>query len=130
MKYYTKYIKTTATYRQIQQKWILLDEVPGLSNGVSDEQEELLISDTRNTFMTKCDNSNTGYLNHILNTGHTNGTIKGTMEIMEVGRKEQYLNTFEKYRIHKVSRKKLHMNDISTDAHNPIFEELHRIYTG
>jgi hypothetical protein len=46
------------------------------------------------------------------------------MEIITIGRKRKYLNTFEKYHIYKVSRKNQHMNDTSIDAHNPIFEEL------
>jgi hypothetical protein len=77
----------------------------------------------------KSNNSNTGYSNHILNSGHNYGTIEDTMEIITMGRKGQYLKTLEKYHIPKVSRKNLHMNDTSSDAHHPIFEELHRIYT-
>jgi hypothetical protein len=38
-------------------------------------------------------NSNTGYLNHILNTGHTYGTISDTMDIIRKGRKGRHLNT-------------------------------------
>jgi hypothetical protein len=41
----------------------------------------------------KGNNSNTEYSNHILNTGHTCGTITDTMEIITTGRKEIYLNT-------------------------------------
>jgi hypothetical protein len=63
-----------------------------------------------------------------LNTGHTYGAIEDTMAIITIGRKGQYLNTLEKYHIYKVSRKNLHIDDASIDAHNPIFEELHRIY--
>jgi hypothetical protein len=37
-------------------------------------------------------NNNTGYANHILNTGHTYGTITDTMEIINTGRKGRYLN--------------------------------------
>jgi hypothetical protein len=35
----------------------------------------------------KSDNSNSRYSNHILNTGHTYGTIVDTMEIITTGRK-------------------------------------------
>jgi hypothetical protein len=31
----------------------------------------------------RSNNSNTGYANHMLNTGHTYGTITDTMEIMK-----------------------------------------------
>jgi hypothetical protein len=77
----------------------------------------------------KSNNSNTRYSTQILNTGHTYETIKDTMEIITIGRKGKYLNKLEKYHIYKVSRKNLHMNNTSTDVHNPIFEELHKIYT-
>jgi hypothetical protein len=77
----------------------------------------------------KSNNSNTEYSSYTLNTGHTYGTIKDTMEIITMGRKGQYLNTLEKHHICKVSRESLHMNDTSTDALNLIFEELHGIYT-
>jgi hypothetical protein len=49
-------------------------------------------------------NSNTGYSNHILNTGLTCGTTADTMEIITTGMKERYLNTLGKYHIRGVSR--------------------------
>jgi hypothetical protein len=45
-------------------------------------------------------NGNTGYSDHILNTGHTYGTITDTMEIITTGIKGRYLNTLEKYHIY------------------------------
>jgi hypothetical protein len=44
----------------------------------------------------RSNNSSTGYANHILNSGHTYGTITGIMEINKTGRKGRYLNTLEK----------------------------------
>jgi hypothetical protein len=38
---------------------------------------------------------NTGYSNHILNAGHTYGTMQDTMEIITLGRKGKYLNTLK-----------------------------------
>jgi hypothetical protein len=35
----------------------------------------------------RSNNSNTGYSNHVLNTGHTYGTITDTMEIKQQGKK-------------------------------------------
>jgi hypothetical protein len=35
----------------------------------------------------RSNNSNTGYSNHILNTGHTYGTITDTMEIITIGKR-------------------------------------------
>jgi hypothetical protein len=39
-------------------------------------------------------NSNSGYLNHILNTGHKYRTITDTMDIIRTQRKGRPLNTF------------------------------------
>jgi hypothetical protein len=52
----------------------------------------------------RSNNSNTGYSNHILNTGHTYGTMQDTMETITLRRKGKYLNTLEKYHIYKVSK--------------------------
>jgi hypothetical protein len=41
--------------------------------------------------------SNSGYSNHILNSGHTHGTITDTMDIIKAGRKGKHFNTLEKY---------------------------------
>jgi hypothetical protein len=49
-------------------------------------------------------NSNSGYSNHILNTGHTYGNIADTMDIIRMGRKGRYLNTLKKYYSYKMSR--------------------------
>jgi hypothetical protein len=74
-------------------------------------------------------NNNSGYSNHILNTGHTYGTINDTMDIIRNGKKRKHLNTLEKYYIHKISKNNLHMNDTYNDTYNPIFETLHDLYT-
>jgi hypothetical protein len=50
-------------------------------------------------------NSNSGYSNHILNTGHTYGTITDPMDIIRTGREGRHSNTLD-------SRDYLHMNDI------------------
>jgi hypothetical protein len=69
-------------------------------------------------------NSNSGYSNHILNTGHTYGTITDTMDIIRKGRKGRHLNTLEKYHIYKISKANVHLNN----THNPIFQVIHKIY--
>jgi hypothetical protein len=74
-------------------------------------------------------NNNSVYSNHILNTGHTYGTINDTMDIIRKGKKGQHLNTLEKYYIHKISKNNLHMNYTYNDIYNPIFETLHDLYT-
>jgi hypothetical protein len=75
----------------------------------------------------RTNNSNTGYTNHILNTGHTYGTITDTMEIMETERKGKHLNMLERYHIYKASKNKIQMNDTNIDVYNPIFEALHNM---
>jgi hypothetical protein len=65
------------------------------------------------------DNVNRGssrYSNHIVNTGHTYGTITDTMDVIRTGRKGRHMNTLEKYHIYKISRNNLHMND-NTSKH-------------
>jgi hypothetical protein len=54
----------------------------------------------------RSNNSNSGYSNHILNTGHTYGMITDTMDIITAGRKGKYLNTLERYHIYEISRGK------------------------
>jgi hypothetical protein len=48
---------------------------------------------------------------NILNTGHTNGTIAVTVDIMKRGRKGKHWNTLERYHIYKIRKDNLHMND-------------------
>jgi hypothetical protein len=65
-------------------------------------------------------NSNSGYANHILNTGHTYGTMADIMEIIKI----ENLNTLEKYHIYKANKEGPIMNDMHNEAQNPIFEVL------
>jgi hypothetical protein len=74
-------------------------------------------------------NNNSRYSNHILNTGHTYGTINDTMDIIRKGKNGKHLNTLDKHYIHKISKNNLHMNDTYADTYNPIFETLHNLYT-
>jgi hypothetical protein len=73
-------------------------------------------------------NGNSGYSNHILNTGHTHGTITDNMDIIRAGRKGRHLDTSEKYHVYKISRNNLHMNDTYTEAYNPIFQTVHELH--
>jgi hypothetical protein len=73
-------------------------------------------------------NGNSGYSNHILNTGHTYGTITDTMDIIRAGSKGRHINTLETYHIYKISRNNLHMNDTHMETHNPIFQTVHELY--
>jgi hypothetical protein len=51
------------------------------------------------------------------------------MEVIIMGSKGKYLNALEKYHIYKINKKNIHMTDTNIDIHNPIFEDLHKIYT-
>jgi hypothetical protein len=74
-------------------------------------------------------NGDSGYCNHILNTGHAYGTINDTMNIIKTAKKGRDLNTLDRYHIYKLSREKLHMNDTYIDTYNPIFELLQEVNT-
>jgi hypothetical protein len=44
-------------------------------------------------------NSNSGYSNHILNTGHSCGSITDTINILKTEKKGKHLNTLEKQEV-------------------------------
>jgi hypothetical protein len=73
-------------------------------------------------------NGNSGYSNHILNTGHTYGTINYTMDVIINGRKGRHLNTLEKYHIYKISKTNIQLNDTYSETQNPIIQEIYEIY--
>jgi hypothetical protein len=54
--------------------------------------------------------TNFGYSNHILNTGHTYGTITDTMDIVKTGKNSKHLNTSEKYCIYRIIKDNLHIH--------------------
>jgi hypothetical protein len=56
-------------------------------------------------------NRNLGYSNHIVNMGHTYGTITDNMYIIKQRKKGKHINTLEKYHIYKINKNMLHMND-------------------
>jgi hypothetical protein len=87
------------------------------------------IGQTGRTFNTRCkehihdirsNNSISGYLNHILNTGHAYGTIMDTPDIITTARKGKYLNTLERCHIYKINRENLHMNGTHIDTQSYI----------
>jgi hypothetical protein len=49
-------------------------------------------------------NSNLGYSSHILNMGHTYGTITDTMDIIRTQKKPSTQNTLQKYHLYKISK--------------------------
>jgi hypothetical protein len=64
----------------------------------------------------------TGFLHHILNTGHSYNKIENTLKILNIQDKGPYLNTLEKFRIYKTKKTGILLNDNYADIYNPIFE--------
>jgi hypothetical protein len=69
-------------------------------------------------------NGNSGYSNHMLNTGHAFGSITDTMKVVKLKKKK---NTPEKYHIYKMSKNGLQMNDANIEVYNPISEALQEV---
>jgi hypothetical protein len=61
-------------------------------------------------------------------TGHSYGKIEDTMDVVRMGRKGKHVNTLERYHIYKMYKNNLHMNDVYTETHNPIFQIIHERY--
>jgi hypothetical protein len=65
---------------------------------------------------------NTGYSHHILNTGHTYGTLEDTLQVVKIQNKGPHLNILERFHIYKESKTGLILNDTYIDQYNPLFE--------
>jgi hypothetical protein len=76
----------------------------------------------------RSNDGNSRHSNHILNTGHTYGTVTDTMDVIRTRRKGRHLNTLERYHIYEISTNGLHMNDTHIEAHNPIFQTVRELY--
>jgi hypothetical protein len=62
-----------------------------------DGQGEHSVPETKNTCkLSDTAVCNSKYSNHVLNTGHTYGTISHTMEIIKMEKKGKHLNSLEK----------------------------------
>jgi hypothetical protein len=68
---------------------------------------------------------NSTYAQHIIDTGHTYGTIQNTMEILHTTQKGKYMNCLEKFHIYCAHKDKKQMNEILFDTHNPVFDIIH-----
>jgi hypothetical protein len=66
----------------------------------TEQKAEHSTPEKKNIQAFKNNNSNSGYSNHILNTGHKYGTITGTINIIRTQRKGKHFNTQEKYHIY------------------------------
>jgi hypothetical protein len=69
-------------------------------------------------------NDTSTFAQHILNAGHTYGSIQDTMDIVHIARKGMYMNNIEKYHTYRTYKQNKLMNEITVDLHNPIFEVI------
>jgi hypothetical protein len=77
---------------------------------------------------TKTDRQNSTYGQHIIDTGHTYGTIIGTSEVFHTKKKGKLLNSKERFHIYNFSKQKRQMNDTFADTHNPILNLIINTY--
>jgi hypothetical protein len=73
-------------------------------------------------------NSNSGYSSHILNTGHTYGSITDTIDTISKQKEEKHFNALEKYHIN-ISKNTWYMNGANIDTLNPVFIPLQEMNT-
>ena len=67
------------------------------------------------------------FAQHLIEEGHSSGPMNKIMEIMHYHNKRPYLNTIERFHIHKESAKNNHFNDPNTVQPNAIFDTLLKI---
>jgi hypothetical protein len=67
-------------------------------------------------------NGNSEYSKHILNMGHTYGSVTDMMKVLKSQKKGRHLNTLERYYIYKMRKNGIQMNDACIETHNLIFE--------
>jgi hypothetical protein len=68
------------------------------------------------------------YAQHILETGHTYGTIENTLNTLKFERKSQKMNSLEQYYIYRLTKENLQLNDTYTNNYNPIFHIIADYY--
>jgi hypothetical protein len=67
---------------------------------------------------------NSKFAQHLTEYKHTCGTINSTLKILEVIKKGTYMDTLERYHIHRVTSQGIQINDRSTISKNPLFDTL------
>jgi hypothetical protein len=72
----------------------------------------------------RTNNPNSKYAEHILDTQHTYSNIHETMDILHFEEKRPLMNTLEQFHIYSLWKENLHIYDIYTDIHNPIFNTI------
>jgi hypothetical protein len=67
-----------------------------------------------------------GYAKHILNSGHSYGSIEDTLDIIKIETKGKHLDTLEKFHIFCLVKQNKHLNDSNIETHNPIFNVIYK----
>jgi hypothetical protein len=66
------------------------------------------------------------YAQHMLEHGHTYGTIEDTVGILKTAENVPYINTLERYCVYKNSQLGIQINDTYTEMTNSIFKTLYK----
>jgi len=72
----------------------------------------------------KYSNNRSIFVQHVINEGHSFGTIDETMNIIYYERKGKMLDTLEKFYIYRETKNGNQINDRITVRSNPIFETI------
>jgi hypothetical protein len=80
--------------------------------------------DKEHIHVIRTNNPNSKYAQRILDTQHTYRNIHETMDILHFEKKEPLMNTLEQFHIYSLWKENLHLNDIYTNIHNPIFNAI------
>jgi hypothetical protein len=72
----------------------------------------------------RANRNKTGFSHHIPSTGHAYDTLENTMKILNYQEKGQYLNTLERFHIHKTNKTGRLLNDKNIHVYNPVFEAI------
>jgi hypothetical protein len=67
---------------------------------------------------------NSKFAQHLANHNHAFGPINKTLKVLKIVGKGAYMDTLEKYHIHRITSKGLRINDRSTMSRNLLFDTL------
>jgi hypothetical protein len=68
-----------------------------------------------------------GYVKHILETGHAFGKINEIKDVTKIERKGSHLNTLENFHIFKLFKQGNQLNNSCSNIHNPVFKVIQNL---
>jgi hypothetical protein len=71
--------------------------------------------------------STSGYVQHILDTGHAFGNMDDSMEIVKIQQKGSHLKTLENFYIYKLFQQGIQLNNNFSNLQNSIFKQIQNI---